>query len=548
MGACLSIVAVAVTGALLGVAPAAHTTPLDTPYQFGTVGRDSATDMTVLGHTAVVVGTTDGTLPGETSAGGRDIFVRALDATSLAPLWTDQFGSDQADDGVAVAAYGDAIYVLARTLGTVVGPTNLEKTDWVVRKYLDDGTPVWTKQFGTAYNEPALGIAASSQGVFVVGNSVGEPPPGVGQRPPYTRWARRLDTEGNVVWTVPQDTTPGDNGWAALDVDVDDERLYILAHASSGFALPITSESLITMTLDGQPIGARQLSSSPGKPALHADDFAVHDGTVYVVGQTHAGPTDPYAAAYTSAGDRLWRHIYTSTDYDRFLGVSAGPQGAVAVGTTHPGDYSTLDVVVRKLNRSGETVWSERAGSPDADYLYSVAFAGDGVLAGGFTAGTWPGSTSSGGDDALVLRFRGARPDLTLRGPTGATVGADLYAPERQRTRGRIKPGATQKFTVRVGNDGEIAEPLRVQGCGNDARLVARYVSGGKDVTRAVRRGRWSTSVEPGRTVRVTLFLTVRGNVADRTKVTCAISSRTAGPSPRVDKVVVSARTTPPTG
>ena len=101
---------------------------------------------------------------------------------------------------------------------------------------------------------------------------------------------------------------------------------------------------------------------------------------------------------------------------------------------------------------------------------------------------------------------------------------------------------------MRVGNDGEIAEPLRVRGCGNDARLVARYVSGGKDVTRAVRRGRWSTSVEPGRTVRVRLFLTVRGDVAGGTKVRCAISSRTAGPSPRVDKVVVSARTTPPTG
>ena len=40
MGACRSIVAVAVTGALLGVAPAAHTTPPDTPHQFGSAGRD----------------------------------------------------------------------------------------------------------------------------------------------------------------------------------------------------------------------------------------------------------------------------------------------------------------------------------------------------------------------------------------------------------------------------------------------------------------------------------------------------------------------------
>ena len=81
-----------------------------------------------------MAGITEGTLPGQTSAGAHDAFVRKLSPAG-AELWTQQFGTSQSDPatGVAVGGTGDII-VVGHTYGAFPGQTNFGSWDaFVVR-------------------------------------------------------------------------------------------------------------------------------------------------------------------------------------------------------------------------------------------------------------------------------------------------------------------------------------------------------------------------------------------------------------------------------
>ena len=74
--------------------------------QFGSLKRDEVSGIGVDGAgAAYVVGTTEGALPGQASAGGRDAFVRRYGPAG-AIIWTRQFGTALLDEATSVAVDG----------------------------------------------------------------------------------------------------------------------------------------------------------------------------------------------------------------------------------------------------------------------------------------------------------------------------------------------------------------------------------------------------------------------------------------------------------
>src|SRR3989454_5558413 len=70
-----------------------------------------------------VAGSINGTLPGQTSAGSCDAFLRKHD-TSGNVLWTRQFGTSGEDEAIAIAVDASGAYVAGRTSGALPGQTN----------------------------------------------------------------------------------------------------------------------------------------------------------------------------------------------------------------------------------------------------------------------------------------------------------------------------------------------------------------------------------------------------------------------------------------
>ena len=179
--------------------------------QFGTANDDFVYGVAVDASGVYVVGSTPGRLPGQTSFGAGDAFVRKYDANGN-ELWTRQFGSTAAgsdDRAYGVSADATGIYLVGYTMGPLPGQTN---GGGFLRKYDHGGNELWTRQFFSVF--PAL--ATDSTGVFVVGTSRGS-------------FITRYDLSGNASWSSQLPVgSPGDV--EAVGVAVYGTSIYVAGH------------------------------------------------------------------------------------------------------------------------------------------------------------------------------------------------------------------------------------------------------------------------------------------------------------------------------
>ncbi len=137
--------------------------------QLGTAAGDSAYDVsTDASGNVYVAGHTSGGLDGNTNAGGLDVFLARYNSLG-AKQWTRQFGTawDDFAYGVATDASGN-ICVAGDTLGGLDGATNAGAYDLFVVKYNSSAVKEWTRQFGTALVDHTYGVAADADGNFYV--------------------------------------------------------------------------------------------------------------------------------------------------------------------------------------------------------------------------------------------------------------------------------------------------------------------------------------------------------------------------------------------
>ena len=182
--------------------------------QFGstTFAQDYGTGIATDQTGVYVVGWTDGTLAGQTSAGSTDAFIRKYSPDGNV-LWTRQFGTTAQDYAQAVATDGTGVYVVGRTQGNIItgGGTGSTGEDAFIRRYDANGTEVWTRQFGTADIEQAYGVATDSTGIYVAGVTQGALDTPLGGRDGFLR---KYDAGGNALWTRQFGTNTTDDVFA----------------------------------------------------------------------------------------------------------------------------------------------------------------------------------------------------------------------------------------------------------------------------------------------------------------------------------------------
>jgi hypothetical protein len=146
--------------------------------QFGTPSYDEGLGIAGDATGIYVSGEVQASLSGQPYAGGMDEYVRKYDRDGNV-LWTREFGSP-ADERVGGAggttADGTGVYVVGFTGGTLPGQVSAGGQDVFVRKYDPNGNDQWTRQFGTPAEDSAFGIAADSTGIYVAGYTDGTLP------------------------------------------------------------------------------------------------------------------------------------------------------------------------------------------------------------------------------------------------------------------------------------------------------------------------------------------------------------------------------------
>jgi hypothetical protein len=294
--------------------------------QFGSTEDDTVNGVAVDSTGVYVVGTTNGALPGQNSAGSSDIFVKKYDVNG-SELWTRQFGVNAEDEGLAIAVDPTGVYVTGHLWG-----------DGVLRKYdLYTGNELWTRLISAGSSARVAGVAVDASGVYITGNSSGAlVQPGQGGDDIFVL---KYDKNGGIVWT------------RQFGTDTTDLPNAIAVNASGVY-------------IAGQTVGV-------------------------LTGQAKAGGLwDAVAAKYDLNGNLQWVRQFGTDGDDAAYGVAVNSTGVFFVGSVFgelPGQTGNTgsDSFLRRYDFNGTEIATNQFGIAGNDEAFGVAAASTGVFISG---------------------------------------------------------------------------------------------------------------------------------------------------------------------
>ncbi len=310
--------------------------------------RGIATDSTGVLY---VTGYTRGALVAGGHLGGKDAFLIRYNA-DRSMSWTKQFGTAGDDDanGVAIDANNN-IYVAGSTTGSLPNFTSQGVEDVYVAKFDPTGTELWHRQLGTSGKDVAEGVAVDAANeVAVAGNTdgalAGNPNQG-----PEAIFVLKYDASGNLLAsTVYGSYSP------VRDLAVDGARNIITAGYTLG--QQYNDAFLVKLNPSAEVLWARQSETT-------VDDYAYNvstdsAGNIYVGGTTYGFVySTAFVHRYDAAGTRTWSDELQSPDGYMFTAMTVD----AADNFYWAGyDYTSQRSYLHKYDPTGTGIWDKLIG------------------------------------------------------------------------------------------------------------------------------------------------------------------------------------------
>lgn len=390
--------------------------------QFGTVGADAVRGAARDGvGNLYLVGVTGGALTADPGNGGADIFLAKYDATGNR-LWLRQLGTVTDDFGFAVAVDGAGNVFLAGATGGVLGGTQTQGgSDIFVAKYDGGGTEMWLRQFGSAGEDAAYGLAVDNLGnILVAGGASGVlgSDPSVGGTDLFVA---KYDSLGTRLWLRQGGTVSAD---LAYGVAADGSgNVYAVGATQGGLDgnAGAGNEDLFLIKYDGAGIRlwTRQLGTVSSDVAYGvALDNA---GSVYVAGATagaldgniRQGGEDAFLLKFDGNGGLLWSRQFGTVSADTARSVACDPFGHISVAGDTFGSLGEFnanaggsDLFVVRYDAAGSRRWARQLGTVGDDRGYGVAAdAGENAFVAGTVSGALDANPWAGGEDAVLVKY-----------------------------------------------------------------------------------------------------------------------------------------------
>jgi len=398
-------------GAFFGVPACSLTCVLaagscSTTYMWGNTSSDVSFGVAIdaVGN-IYVVGATAAALDGQTFAGVADAFLTKFSPTGV-KLWTRQWGTASEDiaRGVAVAADG-TVYVTGHTAGALDGQTYLGVVDIFLTKFDTDGNKVWTRQWGSAQAEIGHGVAVDGSGFIYVTGMTNHSMEGQTAIGAMDFFLTRLDATGARLWTRLWGTTNDDMG-RGVTVDAAGNA-YVAGYSYDGVMYHEASLRSYTSA------GGHRWTQTWGDGGMVWGLAVAMDGAGHVVmgGLAYqASSPGVFVARYTTGGVFSWSQrlpVQTSVDTSGMgiavSGTTLSFTGTVTGAIDSVTPIGGLDIFLARFTTAGVKLGVSLFGTTTNDGARSLAVDADGhVFITGGTAGTLDGQPNAGSGDVFL--------------------------------------------------------------------------------------------------------------------------------------------------
>jgi hypothetical protein len=294
----------------------------------------------------VVAGRTEGGLGGNTNGGGSDMFV-AKYAGDGTELWVRQIGESWSDaaHGVATDPAGN-VFVGGTTNGALDGDvTSIDNTDVVLIKLDPGGAQLWLRQLGGSADDVTWGVATDASGNAFVAGYTGDSLGGSPSHGGTDAFVVKIGPDGTRLWTRQFGTAFNDE---AVGVATDTDGNVVVSGRTEGDLAADNAGVYDAFVVKFDPAGTQLWARQVGG-ALHDTAYAVAtdpSGNVCLAGTTSntldgnaiAGGRDGFIVKYDAAGGKLWLRDFGSPQDEDVYGVAVDGSGnAFVAGQTTGG-------------------------------------------------------------------------------------------------------------------------------------------------------------------------------------------------------------------
>ena len=422
VGALGMVAAVAFTGVLSATGSPDESSLSGWPRQMGSSEYDyiNAVATTASGD-VYVAGSTDAALSTLASAGGWDVWLARFDKFGKLK-WVQQFGTAADDDVASMVVTGSSVYVVGSTGGSLAGNTASGGLDGYVARFDTSGNSKWFRQFGTAESDEALSVAVSGRSIWVLGATSGTLP---GLTSVGNGDAALL--QYNSAGSLQSSRQFGTDGYDYPNsIAVSGSTLYIGGSTAGTFAGQVNAGGTDGFLMRISNINTRRESTWVRQMGTAAADeivgVAVSGGAVYTTGYTRgtlpdavsAGGADGFVARYSTSGVVSWLRQF-GTAADEELNAIATVRGGVVVAGSTGGAFAgfeadSLEAFTAKFSSTGAPGWLRQFGTASTDSAVAMAIRpsdnyGGQIVVAGYTGGRLWGQAALGKDDGFVATF-----------------------------------------------------------------------------------------------------------------------------------------------
>ena len=337
------------------------------------------------------------------------ITVTAVNNPAMQPLtvevtqeyWNKAFKVTNSEDILAMIRSENN---LVFTGSTFAGQANgwIAKTD-------QNGHTLWQKVYGGTQTETLRSVAATPDGGFILAGSAESSNGDItGLRGSTDAWVLRLDANGNIIWSKAYGGSRYDD--AKTVVATGDG--YIVSGIGQSFDGDLVNTTgtgaiwIFKIDLSGNMVWSKFMGGGSGESRQL---LPVENGNYLLLGTTHTitqtvTHQNVIVIKLDASGNKIWERNYGGSDTERPYDVKIAANGNyVIAGLTFSNDgdvtaaFGAGDAWILNMDINGNKVWQKSLGGSGIDEMHAVASTSDGgFLVAGFTASK--DGDASGGD------------------------------------------------------------------------------------------------------------------------------------------------------